>query len=325
MALPVLALVGPTAAGKSAVALHLARQQHGEIVVADSRQLYRGLLIGTSQPTAAQRRLVPHHLVGCVDPQTRFSVGAFTKQAGRIIQEIQARGHHPIIVGGTGLYIRALLQGIAPLPPQDPELRCQLTEEARAVGSSELHRRLAEVDAAAAERIHPHNLHRVIRALEVFQLTGKPLSWWQRTSTSAPSFAVSHALVGLRWERHALAARIAARTRWMLSHGMIEETQALLDQGVPPEAPAFEGVGFRQIIAYLHGGLPRDALEPTIVRETVQYAKRQMTWFRKERGIRWVDAHEPFDAQRMAEAVLGNVLPPMIACYLRPGGERSWG
>ncbi|MBI3291899.1 MAG: tRNA (adenosine(37)-N6)-dimethylallyltransferase MiaA, partial [Elusimicrobia bacterium] len=161
---------------------------------------------------------------------------------------------------------------------------------------------------------------RIVRALEVYQLTGKPLSWWhqleQGSEISRPSIhsvtTPSPCLIGLRWDRRQLATRITARTHWMLTHGMIEETNALLDEGVPPEAPVFEGLGYRHIVAYLHGTLTREALEPLIVRDTVQYAKRQMTWFRKEPGIRWLDVQEPFDAHAMAQRCLEL-------------GKRSWG
>ncbi|OPZ09929.1 MAG: tRNA dimethylallyltransferase [candidate division BRC1 bacterium ADurb.BinA292] len=298
--LPALLLSGPTGIGKSALALRLADELPLEIVSADSMQIYRGLAIGTAQPSAEERRRVPTHLVGELDPTERFDARRFVERADQLRREIHARGRLPVFVGGTGLYLRALRWGLFEGGGRDEAVRAALAAEARQAGPAALHARLARVDPAAAERIAPNDAVRIVRALEVHVLTGRRLSELQR-QWSAPAPRFPHLLVVLFERRDRLRERIARRADAMLAAGWIDEVAELLARGNPPEAHCFRALGYREIIAHLRGELSRDALAERIATATVQFAKRQMVWFRRERPAIWLPAGDGDAGERVAD------------------------
>lgn len=284
---PLLVLLGPTATGKTALALHLAPPLGAEVVSADSAMVYRHLDVGTAKPSAEERRRVPHHLVDVVPPDRRFSVAEFVRAARAAVADILARGRVPLVVGGTGLYIRALVEGYplerVPVPP-DPALRERLQEEARRHGPEHLHRRLAALDPDAAARIHPRDLKRVIRALEV-------LAHGARPARDVPPEATPWRVLklGLTCPRPALYRRIDRRTEAQFAAGFVEEVRRLLAMGYRPEDPGLQVLGYRHVVAHLRGRLSREEAIALTQRDTRRYAKRQLTWFRRERGVRWID------------------------------------
>lgn len=290
---PLLVILGPTATGKTALALHLAPVLNAEVVSADSAMVYRHLDIGTAKPTAAERARVPHHLVDVVDPDRQFSVAEFKALAREAIADIRSRGRLPMVVGGTGLYIRALLEDYPferVAAPPDPELRRRLAEEARRDGSAALHRRLARLDPESAARIHPNDLKRIIRALEVIHQTGQPPS---RLGAAAAGTGGACVLkLGLTCDRRLLYRRIERRTEEQIAAGFVEEVRRLLAMGYPPDAPGLQVLGYRHLVPHVLGRLSLAEAVARIQRDTRRLAKRQWTWFRRERGVRWVDVDE---------------------------------
>ena len=284
----IIAIVGPTATGKSGLALHLAQAFGGEVVNGDSRQVYRSMDIGTAKPSVAERRLVPHHLVDILDPDSPFDLATFLDLARSAIKEIGERGRLPIVVGGTGQYMQALLEGwqVPPVPPA-PDLRAALEEEARMLGPEALHRRLAQVDPEAAQRIHSHNVRRVVRALELHHVVGPPGPEPRRKSP--PPFR--SLVIGLALERKALYRRIDARVEEMMARGLVEEVQGLFQMGYSEELPAFSSVGYREVALHLRGQLSlADAVQKMKV-ATHRFARHQHAWFqRDDPRIHWLDA-----------------------------------
>ena len=283
---PLLVLVGPTAIGKTDVAVRLAARLPLEAVSADSRQVYRGMDIGTGKPSADERAALPHHLIDVVDPPERYHAARFRRDALEAIARIRARGRLPVVVGGTGLYVRALLKGLHPAPPADPALRVELEAIAAAQGSEALHRRLAERDPVAAARLHPRDRVRLVRALEVLTLGGpgpEPADW----RSAVPPFRLL--MVGLRQSREALSRRIADRVRAMVARGMMSEVQGLLEAGYDEALPAMGGIGYRQFSAVLRGDMTEAEATRLMIRDTTRYAKRQMTWFARDPEVRWLD------------------------------------
>jgi len=280
-------IVGPTASGKTDLALRVAEIFAGEIVNCDALQLYRGFDIGTAKTPAAARRSVPHHLFDVLDPPKRFSAGDYARAAREVIAGISARGHLPLVVGGTGFYLRALLDGLPALPGRDELLRQRLGgREQRRPGA--LHRLLTRLEPSAAARIHRNDLQKLIRALEIRLLTRAPLP----PPSTARSFEGFRLLqLGLAPERALLAEAIAVRTRQMFQAGLIEEVRALLDQGLSGDEKPFESLGYKQALAHLRGQLSLDQAIAATEIETRQYAKRQLTWFRgpskQDAGIVW--------------------------------------
>jgi tRNA dimethylallyltransferase len=275
---------GPTGSGKSELALYLAERLSGEIVNCDSLQLYRGFDIGTAKPPPAARRGIPHHLFDVLEPQTVYSAGAYARQARAVIADISARGRLPIVVGGTGFYLRALLDGLPALPSRDEGLRARLQRaEQRRPGL--LLRLLRRWDPAAAARIHPADRHKLIRATEIAWLTRGPLP---PPNAAQPLAGYEILQFGLDPPREALAAVLAERTRRMFAAGLIEEVRALLAAGLTGEEKPFESLGYKQALAHVRGALSREAaIESTLI-ETRQYAKRQRTWFRRDARIQWL-------------------------------------
>lgn len=293
-----LVLCGPTATGKSAAAIALARRVGGEVVNADSRNVYRGLDIGTAKPTPAERAGVPHHLVDVADPREVFTVADYQRLALAAIEAIHARGRLPILVGGTGLYIRAVVDRLT-IPAVPPDAAFRLAAEAEeAARPGTLHARLRTLDPVAAARIHPRNVRRLVRALEVIHHTGRPLSA-QQGRGGAPEPVLQ---VGLRLPRPVLDERIDRRVEAQLAAGLVEEVRGLLAAGVPPTAPAMQGLGYKELVPYLEGRLPLDRAVAILKRNTRRYARRQETWFRADPRIQWLDV-AGLDAEAVAEWV----------------------
>ncbi len=293
-----LVIAGPTAAGKSAVALALARRFSAEIVCADSRTLYRGMDIGTAKPSAADRASAPHHLLDVADPDHVVTLAEYQRLASHAIQEIRSRGRIPILVGGTGLYIRAIVDRIAiPSVPPDWDLRTRLEEAERLEGPGALHRRLDAVDPAAASRIHPRNIRRIIRALEVHTRGGTAISTLQAQMGSggwvppgqAPEPVV---MVALMMDRERLHERIDRRINEQLARGLVGEVRTLLASGYARALPAMQGLGYREIAAHLDGAVTLDEAITRFRRNSRRYAKRQETWFRADPRYRWLEVRD---------------------------------
>ena len=297
---PVLVIVlGPTAVGKSRVAVDLSLRFGGEVVSGDSIQVYRGFDIGTDKPTAEARRGVPHHLIDIVGPEVQFTAADFVREALSAARGIAARGRLPIVAGGTGLYIKALCDGLFPGPGRDPALRAALEAEAREKGLETLFRRLEAVDPEYAHKIRGRDRIRIIRALEVHAATGRPISEHFR-ATESPVKGRTVVRLGLRLEKDELYRRIDARVDRMFERGLIEEVRGLLARGVPETAPPFRALGYSHVLRYLKGGIGRDEAAALTKTDTRHYAKRQMTWFRKMAGIVWFS---PEDGPALEEHV----------------------
>lgn len=306
--LPLLVLVGPTAAGKTALAVTLAERLRGvmplEAVSADSRQIYRLMDIATATPTPEERALLPHALLDVVWPDEGYTLAQYQADANAAIAAIAARGALPLLVGGTGLYIRAVVDGLAiPAVAPVPALRAELEAEAAACGLAALHARLAALDPAAAARIDPANARRLIRALEVCLVTGRPFSE-QRGSRPTPYRSL---MLGLNMDRAALYARADARVGAMLEAGLVEETRALVARGYAWTLPSMSSLGYREIGAYLRGEMTLPAAIERLMLDTHAYIRRQLTWFRPDRSISWLDAALPL--QELADQALALLLP----------------
>ena len=295
----VVCVVGPTASGKTGLGIDLATALDAEIVSADSRQVYRHMDVGTAKPTPAERARVPHHCLDMVEPEEAFDVSRFRGAAAEAIAGIRARGRQALVVGGTGLWLRVLLQGLCDAPPETPELRAVLRVFAERDGVATLHGWLERLDPTAAARIHPNDTVRIVRALEVALSSGRPLSAWQ--AEHAFAYAPYDALViGLALPVAELDARIAARVDAMLAAGFVAEVAALAAR-VPPETTAWRAVGYREMRDHVAGLTSlADAVAAT-VRATRQFAKRQRTWFRRDAAIVW--RHPRRDGGRIADEV----------------------
>ncbi|HVW26269.1 MAG TPA: tRNA (adenosine(37)-N6)-dimethylallyltransferase MiaA [Polyangiaceae bacterium] len=284
---PLLVVVGPTASGKSALALRIAEQSGGEIVSADSVQVYRRFDIGSGKPAADERARVPHHLVDVAEPAEPMDAARWAELAERAIADIRGRGRVPIVCGGTFLWVRALLLGLVPAPPADEAIRARHRATAESAGRGALHAELARVDPAAAARLAPNDFVRVSRALEVYELTGKPLSAWHESHGFRARRHPAR-LVGVKWDPDALSARIAARARAMLEAGLVDEVRGLLRDGYG-ECRAMGSVGYRQVAdALARGDVDPVAVLDEIVRATRIFARRQRTWLRDE-DVTWLD------------------------------------
>jgi len=298
--LPVI--VGPTAVGKSQVALQVARKLGGEIISADSVQVYRGLDIGAGKPSREERALVPHHLLDIADPRDNYTAADFQRDAQEAIKGIQTRNRLPLLVGGTGLYVRALLQGFAfSASGENQVLRQKLSEEAKRLGMAVLHQRLTEVDPEAAEKIHPHDLRRVIRALEVYSQSQVPISGQRRCTSGTSDYDVRMFILDM--PRELLYRRIEQRVEKMLAEGLVEEVKGLLSGGVSPQAKSLQSLGYRQMVAYLQGEEAMAAAVERIKRDTRHYAKRQLTWFRREPDAIWLNISEKGGTAVVAEKI----------------------
>ena len=298
----VVAVTGPTASGKTALAACLCRRFDGEVVSFDSMQVYRGMPIGTAQPTEEEMQGVPHHLIGFLSPMTPFSCAEYVKLAGQTVAEVAGRGKLPILCGGTGLYLDSLLRGGSFEETEtDPGYRAELCRIAETEGAECIHAMLREVDPESADAIHPNNVKRVIRALEICRTTGKTKSELDRASRERPS-EYDATLLGIRFDdRELLYRRIGTRVDEMLARGLVEETRELMQAGVfDANATAAQAIGYKELFGYLAGTETLDAASETLKRATRRYAKRQMTWFSANPAIRWITADRngtvrPFD------------------------------
>lgn len=302
---PLVAILGPTAVGKSALALKLAQEFRGEIVSADSRQVYRGMDIGTAKPSPVEQQLVPHHLIDLVNPDESFTLAEYQPRAYTVIAQIHARGNIPFLVGGTGLYVRAVLDGLAiPRVAPDPQRRKELERE----DAPMLYARLQQLDPVAAARIEPRNKRRVIRALEVCETAGKPISELQ--TLNAPNYRILR--IGLTMPREELYARINARVDQMIDAGLFDEVRALIAQGYASKLPAMSGLGYRQIAAYLKGTSTRAEAIHCLKRDTRRFVHHQYSWFRLDDArIRWFDLSINQDAairENVARFLRGDAL-----------------
>jgi len=305
----VVAVLGPTASGKSALGLALAHRFGGEVINCDSTAVYRGFDIGTDKVAPDDRRGIPHHLIDIADPTEVYTAAQFARDAARVIREIQARGHLPILVGGSGLYYRALTRGLFPGPGSDDGLRGRLEAVAARRGLPFLHRMLRRVDAASADRIMPGDLKRMVRALEVYFLTGRPLTA-HFADTVSPIAGMRVIAIGLRLPAALTAERTARRVEQQFARGVLDEMRALLASGVPETARPFGGLVYRQGLELLRGVRDEAATRALIARENRHYARRQLTWFRKEPDLEWFDGPGESPATIAAvERVLADRLP----------------
>jgi len=279
-----IAVLGPTASGKSALSLALAERLGGEILSCDSAAVYRGFDIGTDKVPLAGRRGVPHHLVDVADPTEVYTAARYGREAAAVVRETHARGRLPVLVGGTGFYYRALTRGLFPGPGRDPALRQRLVDTERRRGEGFLHRMVARVDPESAARIQPRDVVRLVRALEVYFLTGRPLTaHFAATVSPLPGVNVIALLVQV--PPAVLAERIEQRVAGHFARGLVDEVRALLARGVPPTAAPFGSLGYRQVLEHLHGARDEAATRELIARETRHYARRQLIWFRKEPNL----------------------------------------
>ncbi|MFC1975158.1 tRNA (adenosine(37)-N6)-dimethylallyltransferase MiaA [Chloroflexota bacterium] len=287
---PLIAIVGPTAAGKTALSLHLAQDFDGEIISADSRQIYRGLDIGTDKPTPEQLALAPHHLVDVVDPGDVLTLADFQEQTYATINAIHARDRLPLLVGGTGQWVWAVIEGWGiPRVPPDPVLRAELEVEAKAIGPEAFHAQLAAVDPQAAQKLDPRNVRRVIRALEVYRKTGIPISRHQQKSS--PPYHIL--LIGLTRPRQQLYERIDQRIDRMMEQGLLVEIEGLVEAGYGWNLPAMSGLGYRQIGQYLQGEISLAEAVALIKKETRRFVRQQYNWFRLDDSrIHWFEVGE---------------------------------
>lgn len=321
---PLIVLVGPTAVGKSRIAIPLAQALKTEILTADSRQVYRGMDIGMDKPPVAARGGVPHRLIDLVEPDQPFNVGEYRRLALVEIARLHQDGRVPLLVGGTGLYVRAIVRGLWEGPPADWAYRHRLRDHARTEGAESLYRQLVQIDPDLATRLHPRDEVKIIRGLEIYHVTGRRLSDLHREHAFAEK-PFSTLMIGLTRERQELYRRVDARVDEQLAEGLVEETRRLLSQGYDRGLGSMKGLGYRQILGYLAGDVSYDEAVRLLKRDTRHFAKRQFTWFRKEPGIVWVQiqAHESTDAVvahlvAMVQRFLEN---PTDLSWLRSGHE----
>lgn len=306
----VIAVVGPTAVGKSELALSLAQDLRAEIISADSRQVYRYMDIGTNKPTLAERALAPHHLIDVVNPDEEFNLALYCQLATEAIKSTQQKGKLPLLVGGSGLYIWSLVEGWKiPQVPPNRELRRHLEARAGREGSYTLYQELQSIDPSAAAKIHPGNIRRIMRALEIYHMTQQPPSQlWRK---EAPTFPIL--IIGLTAERSELYSRINCRVDKMVGGGLIEEVKRLLERGYSPSLPSMSGIGYKQIGQFLRGEMTLPAAIDKIKYETHRLARHQYAWFRSgDRRIHWFDASRPFvilsEAKNLIEGFVGSSL-----------------
>jgi tRNA dimethylallyltransferase len=296
-----VAIVGPTATGKSALGIALAKRFHGEVIGCDSTAVYRGFDIGTDKVPAEEQQGIPHHLVDVADPNEEYSAARYAREAAAVVHDITARGKVPILVGGTGLYYRALTRGFFPGPSRNVEVRARLQRIAARRGPERLHALLARVDPESAARIQPRDLKRLIRALEVYHLTRRPLTaHFADTQSPLPDYEVI--AFALQIPPEATAERIARRVDEQFARGLLDEIRGLLASGVPPTAHPFTGLVYRQALEHLQGVRGERETRELIVRENRKYSRRQLIWFRKEPNLQWIHAAGERDDTQQAVA-----------------------
>lgn len=282
-----LFIVGPTGSGKSALAFRIARKLQGEIISADSMQVYRGMDIGTDKPSRWARFRIPHHMLDIVAPSHAFSVYAYRTRAFLLLEKINRKGKIPVVVGGSGLYVKALVDGIAPHPGKDEAVRSQLKDEARVQGLASLYKRLEGVDPEAARRIHPHDEKRILRALEVRQISAKRLSQWEKETVPLGDFGYECSIVGIRVKREKLYETINRRVDLMFKRGLLAEARRLARKKL--SVTAQQAIGYKELFVHLQGGCSLKEAKEKIQQHTRNLAKRQMIWFKRDSRIRWLD------------------------------------
>ena len=299
-----VAIVGPTATGKSTLGIEIAERFGGEVISCDSTAVYRGFDIGTDKVPLEDRRGIPHHLIDVVDPHENYSAARYATDAAAVIFETSARGRLPILVGGTGLYYRALTRGLFPGPGRDSDLRERFSALSDRYGVERLHRLLHYIDPESADRIHARDVKRLIRALEVYYLTGRPLT---RHFEETRSLLAGYSIVGiaLRQSSETTAVKVARRVEDQLNEGLVDEVRCLRDAGIPDSAAPFGGMVYRQVLAFLNGVGTEESTQDDIIRANRRYARRQLIWFRKEPNLHWIQVDDgPVYACRVAEQIV---------------------
>lgn len=299
----IIVVLGPTASGKSALATLIAEEFSGEIISADSMQVYRHMDIGTAKPSQEELAAIPHHMIDVADPGESFDVARYRVEAERAIEEVASRGALPVVCGGTGLYIRALTCGLFDGPGKDEAFRKKLQERAKNEGSETLHAELKAVDRISAERFHPNNTVRIIRALEVYHLTGRPISSFheEHDFKETPYRTLK---IGLDLPRQVLYARINERTEHMLEAGLVRELEKLFSLGYSPDLKPMQGLGYKEISAFVRGRATLEEATEELKKNTRNYAKRQLTWFRRDPEINWVKPSESEATLKMIKEFL---------------------
>ena len=299
-----VAIVGPTATGKSTMGIEIAERFGGEVISCDSTAVYRGFDIGTDKVPLKDRRGIPHHLIDVVDPRENYSAARYATDAAAVIFETSARGRLPILVGGTGLYYRALTRGLFPGPGRDSDLRERFSALSDRYGVERLHRLLHYIDPESADRIHARDVKRLIRALEVYYLTGRPLT---RHFEETRSLLAGYSIVGiaLRQSSETTAVKVARRVEDQLNEGLVDEVRRLRDAGIPDSAAPFGGMVYRQVLAFLNGVGTEESTQDDIIRANRRYARRQLIWFRKEPNLHWIQVDDgSVYACRVAEQIV---------------------
>ena len=299
---PLIVILGPTASGKSEVALALAGAVDGEIISGDSRQVYKDIDIGTAKPSPEERRLVPHHLVDIIDLIEDFNLSDFQHIALKAIMDVYSRGKRPVLAGGSGLYVRAITEGFdLPYTPPDKEYRRKLRDIAITEGTGYLYEKLKEVDLTSWEKINPNDLRRIVRALEVFHVTGSPMSSLQSKRLHIPFKSLKF---GIKWDREILYSRIEERVDRMFEEGLISEVESLLKKGFSFDYPPLDALGYPEVAHYLLGKSTLEEAVRLIKRNTRHFAKRQLTWFRKDKEIYWIDPGKFLDTEKILEEIM---------------------
>ncbi len=296
-----LAIVGPTASGKTKLSICLSEKLGGEIISADSRQIYRFLDIGTAKPAPEELKRVTHHFMNILNPDQYYNAGEYGIQARAKIEELLKKSTQPILVGGSGLYIRAVIDGFFEGPGKNSEIREQLEIEARTFGSDKLFERLKKIDPISAAKMDATKVRRVIRALEVYYTTGKPISDLHSIQEKKISFEAVQ--FGLEWERKALYHRIEKRVDWMIENGLIEEARRLLVKGYSRDANALNTVGYKEVFDFIEGKITKEEMIRLIKQNTRHFAKRQLTWFRADKRIRWIQVNDETNWSALAEQI----------------------
>ena len=312
--IPLLAVVGPTASGKTALAVELAKQYNGEVVSADSMQIYKGLGVVTAKPTEEEMQGVAHHLIDCIEPEQEFSVADYVREASAVIRDIYKRGRLPVLCGGTGLYVSSLIDNISyESSVGSTDIRKELELYAAENGNHALWERMKQIDPETAAAVHENNLPRVIRAIEVYETTGKPLSWHKKQSrlTESPYDAL---IIGLDFEdRAVLYDRINRRVDEMVRNGLVEEAKAFYSAYSP--STACQAIGYKELIPYFEG---RESLEDAVEHiklETRHFAKRQLTWFRRRDDINWIIIDKSYDTKKILKNIQNYIAKSKIMCY----------
>ncbi len=297
----VLVLVGPTCSGKSSIGFLLAKELNGEIISADSRQIYKYLDIGTAKPPLEEREIIKHHFIDEVLPDKEFNAGEFSIQARQRIDSIFESCKQPIVVGGSGLYIQALIDGLFDGPSADEDVRKKIYEMLRVKGKEGLLEELRKVDPLSASRMLPSNLHRIIRALEVYKVTGIPISELQKKN-NPPNF--HSVLVGLQWDRSKLYKRIDERVDWMLNKGLLNEVKSLIERGYSIQNNSLRTVGYQEVFQFFEGKIGYEYMVELIKRNSRRYAKRQLTWFRRDERIKWFEISNEVEFDAVSKKII---------------------